>query len=154
MTNTHPTTTAPGTARTAPVAGRGRTDGRTDGHLSQDTSLRTLLTELLEQVKRGECVTGQKRKSVSGQIYIFRVESAGALSMDERFQFCLRWMKDTQITNRRAFFGQCPEAGNNANLHHRCIKALRREGLIERIGREYIFKDTVQTKSSSSRNFR
>lgn len=121
--------------------GTDRTDGRTKADLSQDTSLRTLLTELLEQIKRGESVTGQKRRSVTGQIYIFRVQQAGALSLEERYEVCLRWMKTHQITNRRAFFAGCAEAGNNANLHHRCIKALRREGLIEKIGREYVFKE-------------
>jgi hypothetical protein len=122
----------------------GRTDARTDadaGNRSQDTSLKTLLTELLEAIKRNESVLGQKRETVLGQIYIFRVEQAGAPTMDERFKACLQWMKETQITNRRVFFEQCPAAGGNANLHHRCIKALKRENLIERIGREYVFKE-------------
>ncbi len=33
----------------------------------------------------------------------------------------------------------CPEAGTSGRMHTRCIKALVREGLIERAGREYIF---------------
>jgi hypothetical protein len=50
-------------------------------------------------------------------------------------------MKDNQITNRRAFFAGCPEAGTSGRMHTRCIAALKREGLIERIGREYVFKE-------------
>jgi hypothetical protein len=126
---------------TAHRVGRDGTERDGTAHLSQDTSLKTLVAELAAAIRAGECVSGQKRRSVSGQIYIFRVESAGALDMEERFKLCLRWMKETQVTNRRAFFAGCAEAGNNANLHHRCIKALKREGLIERIGREYVFKE-------------
>lgn len=35
----------------------------------------------------------------------------------------------------------CPDATESAALHHRCIRALVREGVIERIGREYVFKE-------------
>jgi hypothetical protein len=118
--------------------GTGRRDG---AHLSQDTSLRDLITELLETIKRGERVQGQKRNLSVGQIYIFRVGSAGVISPDERFRRCVQWMKDNQITNRRAWLAGCPDAGGGARMHARCIKQLRREGLIERIGREYVFKD-------------
>ncbi len=120
------------------LAGDGQ-DGRTDGNLPQGTSLRDLLTELLGKIKAGEYAQGQKRNLPNGQIYIFRVQSAGAPSSDERFKLCLQWMKDNQITNRKAFFAGCPEAGTSGRMHTRCIKALRREGLIERAGREYIF---------------
>lgn len=117
-------------------------DGRTDRtNVSLDTSLRDLLTELLAQIKAGECVSGQKRECVSGQIYTFRVQQAGALSSDERFRLCVAWMKREQITNRKAFQKQCPDATESAALHHRCVRALKREGLIERIGREYVFKE-------------
>lgn len=135
------TTTHPTISRTPPVIGRGRTDGRTDGNVSLDTSLKDLLTELLATIKRGECVSGQKRESVSGHIYTFRVQSAGAPAPDERFRLCVAWMKREQITNRKAFQKQCPDATESAALHHRCIRALKREGLIERVGREYVFKD-------------
>lgn len=33
------------------------------------------------------------------------------------------------------------EAGKSGGMHTRCIKSLKREGLIERIGREYVFKE-------------
>lgn len=113
----------------------------TKSNVSLDTSLRDLLTELLATIKRGECVSGQKRKSVSGHIYTFRVQPAGALSPDERFRLCVEWMRREQITNRKAFQKQCPDATESAALHHRCVRALKREGLIERIGREYVFKE-------------
>lgn len=141
MATIHTTTTASAVHRTPPVAGRGRTDGRTDGDLPKGESVRELLTELLGKIKAGECAYGQKRNLPYGQIYIFRVQSAGAPAPDERFRLCVQWMKDNQITNRRAFFAGCPEAGNSGGMHTRCIKALKREGLIERIGREYVFKE-------------
>ena len=134
------TTLKPASARTY----AGRTDARTDtdaAHLPQGESLRELLTELLGKIKNGEYAQGQKRNLPNGQIYIFRIQSAGAPSPDERFKRCVQWMKDHQITNRRAFFAGCAEAGNSGGMHTRCIKALKREGLIERIGREYVFKD-------------
>lgn len=133
-------TTKPASAR----AYAGRTDARTDtdaANASKDTSLKTLLTELLGQIKAGEYVSGQKRQSVSGQVYIFRVQNAGALSLNERFKICLAWMKTHQVTNRAAFFAGCREASNNCQMHHRCINQLKREGLIEKIGREYVFKE-------------
>jgi hypothetical protein len=105
------------------------------------TSLRDLVTELAERIRAGEYVLGQKRNLPNGQIFIFRVQSAGAPSPDERFKLCVQWMKDNGITNRRAFFAGCPEANNSGGMHTRCIKALKREGLIERVGREYIFKE-------------
>lgn len=129
----------------------GRTDGRTDtpnrsqdtSNLSQrhvqDDSLRTLLTELVETIKRGEPVSATRRDVSQGQIYIFRVQPAGALSPDERFRICLDWMRRNQITNRKAFFAGCPEAAKNCQMHNRCIRALVRAGEIERAGREYIF---------------
>lgn len=128
-------------SRTTHGDGRGRSDGRTDGHLPQGESLRELLTELLGKIKAGEYAQGQKRNLPNGQIYIFRVQSAGAPSPDERFKLCLQWMKDNGITNRRAFFSGCPEAGTSGRMHTRCIAQLKREGLIERVGREYVFKD-------------
>lgn len=117
-------------------------DGRTDEqNVSLDTSLKTLIDELLETIQRGESVSGQKRESVSGHVYVFRVQPAGSLSPDERFRLCVEWMRREQVTNRKAFQSQCPDATESAALHHRCIKALKREGLIERIGREYVFKE-------------
>lgn len=113
----------------------------TKSNVSLDTSLRDLLTELLATIKAGASVSGQKRASVSGHIYTFRVQSAGALSPDERFRLCVEWMRREQITNRKAFQRDCPDATESAALHHRCIRALVREGLIERIGREYVFKE-------------
>jgi len=71
------------------------------------------------------------------------VQRAGVMTPDERFAMCLQWMKDHQITNRAAFFAGCSDAGTNCALHHRCIRALVREGLIERIGREYVFKEEM-----------
>jgi hypothetical protein len=118
-----------------------RTDGRTDGCLSKDNSLRDLFTELAGKIKASEYVSATRRNVSQGQIYVFRVGSAGALTPDERFRICLQWMKTHQVTNRRAFFEGCAEASNNCQMHHRCIKALKREGLIEKIGREYVFKD-------------
>jgi hypothetical protein len=141
MTNTHPHQRATLAAGTPPVVGRDGT-GRGDGaHLPKGASVRDLLTELLDQVRRGECAYGQKRNLPNGQIYIFRIQSAGAPSPEERFKLCVQWMKDNEITNRRAFFAGCPEAGNSGGMHTRCIKQLKREGLIERIGREYVFKE-------------
>lgn len=140
-TTTSPHQTAGVPIRTAPVAGRDGTDGRTDGDLSKDTLLRTLFTELAGKIKAGEYVSATRRNVSQGQIYIFRVQPAGALTPDERFRICLDWMKRNQITNRRAFFAGCPEASKNAALHHRCINALKRAGLIERVGREYVFKE-------------
>jgi len=110
-------------------------------NVSLDASLRDLLTELLETIKAGECVSGQKRECVSGHVYTFRVTAAGALSPDERFRLCVEWMRREQITNRKAFQSQCPDATESAALHHRCIRALVREGAIERVGREYVFKE-------------
>lgn len=141
MTNTHPHQRATLAAGTPPVVGRDGT-GRGDGaHLSQDTSLKTLVAELAGHIRAGEYVQGQKRNLSNGQIFIFRVTSPGAPAPDERLKLCVQWMKDHQITNRAAFFKGCPDATPSAALHSRCIKALKREGLIEKIGREYVFKD-------------
>lgn len=140
-------TTTPGTQHTAPangtapVAGRDGTGRRDGANVSQDTSLRTLFTELAGKIKAGEYVSATRRNVSQGQIYVFRVQPAGALTPDERFRICLDWMRRNQITNRRAFFAGCPEAANNCQMHNRCIRALVRAGEIERAGREYVFKE-------------
>lgn len=130
-----------------PVSGRSvltadGQDGRTDSvNVSKTDAVKTHFAALRAAILSGATVTATHRKSSAGDTFIFRVQPAGALSPDDRFAACLKWMKTNQITNRAAFFAGCPEAGTNCALHHRCIKALVREGAIERIGREYVFKE-------------
>lgn len=122
-----------------------RTDGRTDAanvstdrlNVSTDTSLlRSLVAELGDLLKRGECVHGQKITRNGMTRYIFTVRGMNA---HERFERSLAWMRANQITNRAAFFEACPWSNRSASLHNRCIRALVRSGEIERVGREYVF---------------
>lgn len=52
-----------------------------------------------------------------------------------------RQATDRDRAERKRCDAGCAEAGTNCALHHRCIRALVREGVIERIGREYVFKE-------------
>ena len=113
----------------------------TKTNLSQDKSVRAHIDALVSAIRSGAVITATCRESDTGDTFIFRVQRAGAMTPDERFAVCLKWMKEHQITNRAAFFAGCAEAGTNCALHHRCITQLKREGLIERIGREYVFKE-------------
>lgn len=117
-------------------------DGRTDGqNVSKTHSVKTCIDALIAAIQSGASVSATYRKTDSGEAFIFSVQRAGAPSPDERFATCLTWMREHQTTNRKAFFAGCPDAGKNCALHHKCIRQLRREGAIERVGREYVFKD-------------
>lgn len=123
------------------LAGDGQ-DGRTDSaNVSKTDSVKTHIDALRDAILTGASVSATHRKTDDGEMFVFRVQRAGVMTPDERFAMCLKWMRDNQITNRAAFFEGCPDAGTNCALHHRCITQLKREGLIERIGREYVFKD-------------
>lgn len=56
-----------------------------------------------------------------------------------RLHSVLVWMVENGITNRAAVFAGCPEARNSAALHHAAITALKKDGLIERVWKEYVF---------------
>lgn len=125
-----------------PVLTEDGQDGRTDGRdVSKTDTVKTHFDALVSAIRSGAVIVATHRKSDAGDTFIFRVQPAGVMTPDERFAVCLKWMRDHQITNRAAFFAGCPEAGTNCALHHRCITQLKREGLIERIGREYVFKE-------------
>lgn len=118
-----------------------RTDGRTDTICPMDTSIKSLVAQLADHLRTGNVSNGQIRDVSNGQIYIFHVTRPDLPDRGTRLQRCVTWMREHQITNREAFFSNCPDATPSAALHSRCIKQLKREGLIEKIGREYVFKD-------------
>lgn len=101
---------------------------------------------LLKEAKASNVSYGQIRADAGGNVFLtFRLRNGDAYlphitgEFQERIEAAAQWMRDNGLTNRGAFFAGF--GTRSANLHSLAIKQLVRTGELERIGREYVFKE-------------